>query len=81
MNFINYYLSLLLFYFIIIYIYNLLFFLVKTQFVSRNMDPLIAKHFGEIMESTGSLINIKHKEITVPIGSWGGNLGKCTTKL
>ncbi|RIA88681.1 S-adenosyl-L-methionine-dependent methyltransferase [Glomus cerebriforme] len=53
----------------------------STQFVSRNMDPIMSSKFREIMEATGSLTNIENKEITIPIGSWGGKLGTIMSEI
>lgn len=47
---------------------------VLAQLYARNMNPFIVQQIEEIMESSG-LINIRHREVVIPIGNWGGNLG------
>ncbi|CAI2186506.1 3795_t:CDS:2 [Funneliformis geosporum] len=53
---------------------------VLAQLYARNMNPFIVQQIEEIMESSG-LINIRHKEVIVPIGNWGGNLGMLMVDL
>lgn len=42
----------------------------------RSIEPMISKYLPDIMKATHQLPVIHQEERTVPIGSWGGNIGK-----